>query len=151
MMVNEKYPNCPIDVFAKRTSLYGASQTMFAWLLMMTSSILLQVCETWQLPQINGAIGTPEKSYQRLEDKICELQRSVQNVEASNVAKAEDLFGRGPEKDPRLRSVSCCWSHVVKPKINFHLGMLSTTHYIMTILGWFMLGFTTLCTTHYIR
>ena len=116
-MVNEKYPNCPIDVFAKRTSLYGAYQTMFAWLLMMTSSILLQVCETWQLPQINGAIGTPEKSYQRLEDKICELQRSVQNVEASNVAKAEDLFGRGPEKDPRLRSVSCCWSHVVKPKI----------------------------------
>lgn len=34
-----------------------------------------------------------------IQDKICELQRSVQNVEASNVAKAEDLFGRGPEKD----------------------------------------------------
>eukprot|EP00435_Cladocopium_sp_Y103_P024098 s1050_g5.t2 len=34
-----------------------------------------------------------------IQDKICELQRSVENVEASNVAKAEDLFGRGPEKE----------------------------------------------------
>eukprot|EP00435_Cladocopium_sp_Y103_P024152 s1050_g5.t3 len=43
-----------------------------------------------------------------IQDKICELQRSVENVEASNVAKAEDLFGRGPEKvgTPRERGAA---------------------------------------------
>lgn len=34
-----------------------------------------------------------------IQDKICEVQRSVEKVEVSNVAKAEDLFGRGPEQE----------------------------------------------------